>query len=360
MVKDIRIQHSPVYDFLVSLLRLANVDHSLMFGEYYDDLLDRFKFDENIGRWLTKSLDKMLPEEKESLDSLFNAELRIFSILVFYTTVEQITNVPDLIKKLQKMTGKDLLAQHLYLYSLHSKSFPRITLEEAREVLSKEREAMAFIDRTNFSAKRKWELLQFALHPEVMLEKLLHLLTWYYENIYEKEMPRIEKSVAKYEKELEQKIRKYGNEYVSLLVNFDYSHVKTDKEIIIAVTYFGEIGYNVIFIEDQITDFYLIGHRHMEIFVERKLGILSNVHIFKALGDETRQNIIRLLAQKEWYGEELAQKMELSNSTVSYHLNILLMEGFIKLTRVDNRTYIAINAENVRRVVEEALRRMLV
>ena len=41
--------------------------------------------------------------------------------------------------------------------------------------------------------------------------------------------------------------------------------------------------------------FYVLGFRHMEVFVERKHGILSNVQIFKTLGDETRQNMIKLL-----------------------------------------------------------------
>jgi len=143
---------------------------------------------------------------------------------------------------------------------------------------------------------------------------------------------------------------------INILVKIDYPDT---KHIILTVSYFLEIGYTVYIFENQKEYLYIVGFRHMELFVERKHSLLSNVHVFKALGDETRQNMIKLLSKKEWYGEELAKHMELSNSTVSYHLSILLLEGIVLVNRVDNKSFFKLDKENLNKIITQAYKRMV-
>lgn len=52
--------------------------------------------------------------------------------------------------------------------------------------------------------------------------------------------------------------------------------------------------------------------------------------IMRALGDEKRYNIVKLLLQHNYCVGALAQRLELSESAVSQHLKILRTAGLVK------------------------------
>lgn len=69
-------------------------------------------------------------------------------------------------------------------------------------------------------------------------------------------------------------------------------------------------------------------------------GILSAAEaaaIFRALGDESRMQILRLLEEKELYGMELLQSMEIVQSTLSHHMKILTETGLVLCRREGKR-----------------------
>lgn len=360
MIKNIEVHNSIVYDFILSLAKLVNYESAKdIFKTYGDDILEKIKLDEQLAKWLNKTKKKIPENYLETMDFFFNRQTRWNALLVYYIRRYDIQNIDDFISFLSDKPGKELIGKHLFLFSYHFEKFPQITEEEALRLAEDPNKAALFIEKTQFSPQRKWEMLQFFINPEQMKNKLLDLLQWYDQNIFKKEIRKVEKITKKYEKDLKLKLKKYGNEYLKLLVNTDYSQQKKNKNIVLAISYYAEIGYLILFMDYEDEDVYILGFRHMEVFVERQHGTLSNVHIFKALGDETRQNMIRLLAQKEWYGDELAQEMELSNSTVSYHLNILLLEGFVRVNRSENRSYYTLNRENLEKTINEAVNRMI-
>lgn len=51
--------------------------------------------------------------------------------------------------------------------------------------------------------------------------------------------------------------------------------------------------------------------------------------VFKALGDETRREILRLLARGDMTAGEIAQSFTLSRPTISHHLNVLKEAGLV-------------------------------
>ena len=73
---------------------------------------------------------------------------------------------------------------------------------------------------------------------------------------------------------------------------------------------------------------------------------------YKALADETRLDIIRLLAKGESFGVELSKAIGLSQPTVSKHLRILASEGILKL-RMDGLTkYFSLNPSRLDEIAE--------
>ena len=57
------------------------------------------------------------------------------------------------------------------------------------------------------------------------------------------------------------------------------------------------------------------------------------VAIFKALGDESRLAIIRMLLESESYVELIASRLELTSATVSHHLKKLEAAGLVECHR---------------------------
>lgn len=57
------------------------------------------------------------------------------------------------------------------------------------------------------------------------------------------------------------------------------------------------------------------------------------VAIFKALGDESRLSIIRMLLEGESYVELIASRLELTSATVSHHLKKLEAAGLVECHR---------------------------
>jgi biotin operon repressor len=59
----------------------------------------------------------------------------------------------------------------------------------------------------------------------------------------------------------------------------------------------------------------------------------TGITVLKAMADETRLELLRLLRQRPRYGEELAAQLKLTASTVSFHLNKLEQAGIIRRTK---------------------------
>lgn len=70
--------------------------------------------------------------------------------------------------------------------------------------------------------------------------------------------------------------------------------------------------------------------------------------IFKALGDEHRLQILRLLAEKELSAGEILSSMDIVQSTLSHHMKVLTDSGVVAATRSGKWTIYSVNMEVVK------------
>jgi DNA-binding transcriptional ArsR family regulator len=73
----------------------------------------------------------------------------------------------------------------------------------------------------------------------------------------------------------------------------------------------------------------------------------SSVRLFKALGDESRLRILRLLASGDLYLTEIAERMGLSKPTVSHHLAQLRAAGLVTVTESGALTYYTLRRDRI-------------
>lgn len=71
---------------------------------------------------------------------------------------------------------------------------------------------------------------------------------------------------------------------------------------------------------------------------------------FNLISDYTRFSIIILLADKIMYGKEIADKLELSTGTISYHLSPLIKEGLVISKIKGKKIYYSINKEEINKM----------
>jgi DNA-binding transcriptional ArsR family regulator len=73
----------------------------------------------------------------------------------------------------------------------------------------------------------------------------------------------------------------------------------------------------------------------------------ASVRLFKALGDESRLRILRLLASGDLYMTEIAERMGLSKPTVSHHLAQLRAAGLVTITDAGALTYYTLRRDRI-------------
>jgi len=73
------------------------------------------------------------------------------------------------------------------------------------------------------------------------------------------------------------------------------------------------------------------------------------LEMLKALADESRLALLRLLNEREYTVGELAEKVELAEATVSHHLSRLRMAGLITLRMAGNQRFYSIYANGLAR-----------
>jgi DNA-binding transcriptional ArsR family regulator len=71
----------------------------------------------------------------------------------------------------------------------------------------------------------------------------------------------------------------------------------------------------------------------------------------KALADETRLQILSILSGKELYAQEIVEQLDVSQSAVSRHLQLMVTGGILDVRKQDSMKYFSINEENLAALV---------
>ncbi len=79
------------------------------------------------------------------------------------------------------------------------------------------------------------------------------------------------------------------------------------------------------------------------------------LRLYKALGDETRLRILRLLAGREMYLQELAKALGVSHVTVHHHMAMLRAAHLVRVVERDNLKFYRLRADRAREAASQWL-----
>ncbi len=183
--------------------------------------------------------------------------------------------------------------------------------------------------------------------PEELRERLARLIERFYDEHYRDELPRrwpdLERSVAAHRSdtgadpvELTRKLTGRPRTCLEDMCNFEY------KKLIFAPSV--DMG--------PYTSCSVIDGIHGEFYPCEAEFITGDAHaaetqrlarVYKALSDEQRLRILRLLREREMYAQEIVERTGLHQSVVSRHLAFMRVVGLLNVRRENNMKFFAIN-----------------
>lgn len=336
MKYKIHLDSSVCYDFLACLARVKN-------NERYTSS----KSDKDLFEWYESLEDKFPEKIKDLIDLYFHKEYPFGTMLTGLVGKSKAKTVDQLLDVLANTSPKYLLKRFIYI-GLKDKT--NRSLHELDELILSDINAVSFInENTIFSDKEKWQILQLIMNKSKIKTELDVLLRWFYENIYKSKEEEIIEKIAEYEEDLSERIELYGDEYIQLLMPFDYIYKKEDTLTLSLSHHYENFGMFNIY--DRV---FVYGYKYFA-SVENEHAILAGKQLFKALSDETRLNILRLLSKRPWYGNEIAEKLNISNSTVTHHMATLILSNLVSSYRQEYRIYFKLNPQKIKDIVNVTL-----
>jgi DNA-binding transcriptional ArsR family regulator len=120
----------------------------------------------------------------------------------------------------------------------------------------------------------------------------------------------------------------------------------TVRRIVLAPSYFGR-PFNSL---TRLGEIQLISYPIADSSLGERAGATppaATLRLFRALGDETRLRILRLVSEQPRYLTELANELELSKPTVSHHMAQLRSAGLVTTTEQGNLTYYTLRQDRI-------------
>ena len=71
------------------------------------------------------------------------------------------------------------------------------------------------------------------------------------------------------------------------------------------------------------------------------------IRLHRALGDETRLRILRLLRDQDFYLTEIAERLEFSKPTIKHHLALLRSAGLVTIVEEGGLSYYSLRRERL-------------
>lgn len=308
---------------------------------------------EGVEGWPVEVRYEMTPELLGELDFLSNypaGDPGIFGILTdnLFTHPEAWRDVDALVAYVESMTDgigeldgapgiQGLVYQSMFRYP---EDVDRAEYESLPHREAIERRLRTFDDRDADAIMRQYD------RPEELRERMVRLIRRFYEEHYKQElphrMPALERSVARHRGEpstdVEALARRLTGRHKSCLEAGCAGQY--ERHVFAPSMDMG--AYNSCAVVENVHGlFYPVEPEFMGIEVDVEETRLAR--IYRALSDEQRLRILRLLRNREMYAQEIVEATGLHQSVVSRHLSFMKAVGLLIARRQNNMKFYSLN-----------------
>lgn len=299
-------------------------------------------------------------EMKKGLSRYMEQELEYFFDLpglgyILYKYILQhpeLTEVPQLLQVFNKSETTDLAFN--IVKSVCKNNMPKDNTKEYEKLKYSTSEMLKLVEQVKFQDKQRRDRVIEALqNPEETKQRFYLLLSQFYSRCFNPIESDIITLISAEKEKYEILFNKNPQKFMEQYFNLDSIN---NIDIVIHLSFFKYISWHHYSIYSEgFADWFILGI-YSNLLFDENLSAERLSNFFKAVSDPNRIEILKLLSERPWFGQELAEKLNITPATISYHMAFLQKIGAVTFNRADNRSYYCLNNSKLIKPFEEFIK----
>lgn len=286
-------------------------------------------------------INEMYSVKKEQMDFFFHSESKIFRSFMALDKIWDSKSIDEYVSFIDNLSNFDLrkgIVKTLIDNKLKNDE------DRIDEIAENEENVLLFIQELDISKASKWDLYCFIKDIEKYKDRFINLIKEYipvFTKLLKKRSEIINEDNTQVMKKVDSQGIEFIKEYTNNLINLDEF-----KKVYMTSSYFD--SYLIYFtLMNNMEDCYLVVGSYYQEVVGHNNHVEAHLKVLKNLSDPTRFGIIKYILDDKRYGQEIAIKFNISNASVSYHMNNLLLLNLVEISKQDNKVFYKLNKKRV-------------
>lgn len=299
---------------------------------------------------------KALSPYQTKLEAFYYTDLNLVTLFFRFYPIWGYASADDYLAFLENLEAVDL--RKAVLLALIEKSWEKSNeLESETQVellIDSNEKIMDWLDTANVSSDAKWQLMKFIKAPNAGLKELRNCLKEI-SPLFELFYANYSEQIKNYQIDFEDRLSKLEGDALSQITNglVKDSHMG-DSECILIIS--AVESYSVLIYVSVKGNFTVWGFKFenimRSILTQNENQLSERVLLFKNLGDRTKYDCLRCIAEGMTSTKKIAEKLGVSSATISYHLNNLLTSKLIELEQKNGRYKHVVNNSFIEQCIE--------
>lgn len=245
----------------------------------------------------------------------------------------------------------------------YAKSLISYVTDDSEEFNSKpiedEHALFQVIDSFDLDAERKWLCMQVYLNYKSYLSELLSILDQA-AALYKPKLPQLQSMLDEFHAYHEEIIKQQSTTH--LFASFKMTISDSDHDVHI---YPSIMGFNSARLDNS-NEHSNIDYIYTGVLFDKLSSLVHEVisddsicKQLKVLSDTSKYAILKSIRDMPAYGQELAERLDLTTATISHHMNTLINCGFIKIEKRANRIYYQMDKEKITQFLEHVYQNLI-
>ncbi|SDG49455.1 DNA-binding transcriptional regulator, ArsR family [Fontibacillus panacisegetis] len=349
MKKSIDIRISAPMEFLNSLFALGT-------DKGFIEMIRAFDLEPNA------KITGMLQEMKKTLSHYIQQELTYFfdssglGFILYKYIVHNPTldKVNEIIDQVQQDTADEFVFK--IIESVCKNTLPERGTPAYKAFKGKQLKLLQLIQDTKFQDEnRKSRVIEAVENPEEIKQRFTLLLNRLNTVAFTPFEDEIIKNIETEKPRYDAMLKDNPDLFISQYLNID-SLKDHPPGYVLHLSFFKYVSCHAYSsYQENVRDWFVLGIYSELLFNDSAIAE-RQAHFFKVLSDVNRIAIIRLLSERPWFGQELAEALNISPPTVSYHIGFLQQIGVVSFTRTENRFYYELDRDKLLRPLDDFLK----
>ncbi|MNW41377.1 Transcriptional repressor SdpR [compost metagenome] len=349
MKKSIDIRISAPMEFLNSLFALGT-------DKGFIEMIRAFDLEPNA------KITGMLQEMKKTLSHYIQQELTYFfdasglGFILYKYIVHNpaLDKVNEIIDQVQQDTADEFVFK--IIESVCKNTLPVRGTPAYKAFKGKQLKLLQLIQDTKFQDEnRKTRVIEAVENPEEIKQRFTLLLNRLNTVAFTPFEDEIIKNIETEKPRYDAMLKDNPDLFISQYLNID-SLKDHPPGYVLHLSFFKYVSCHAYSsYQENVRDWFVLGIYSELLFNDSAIAE-RQAHFFKVLSDVNRIAIIRLLSERPWFGQELAEALNISPPTVSYHIGFLQQIGVVSFTRTENRFYYELDRDKLLRPLDDFLK----